>query len=117
MELVSDNGPPYNSEEFDNFAREYEFELRKSSPTYPQSNGRVENAIKTAKQLIKKAIISDNDFYLTWHSGTGETHLQRVWRVPQHNDYWADEHEHRCQQRHASSSPSLPRRFARKLRG
>lgn len=65
MELVSDNGPPYNSEEFANFANEYEFELRKSSPTYPQSNGRAENAVKTAKQLLKKAIESGNDFYLS----------------------------------------------------
>ena len=48
MEFVSDNGPPYNSEEFANFAREYEFELRKSSPTFPQSNGRAENAVTTA---------------------------------------------------------------------
>ena len=65
MELVSDNGPPYNSQEFVNFANEYEFELRKSSPTYPQSNGRAENAVKTAKQLLKKAISSGNDFYLS----------------------------------------------------
>ena len=65
MGLVSDNGPPYNSQEFVNFANEYEFELRKSSPTYPQSNGRAENAVKTAKQLLKKAISSGNDFYLS----------------------------------------------------
>ena len=65
LELVSDNGPPYNSQEFVNFANEYEFELRKSSPTYPQSNGRAENAVKTAKQLLKEAISSGNDFYLS----------------------------------------------------
>ena len=65
LELVSDNGPPYNSQEFVNFANEYEFELRKSSPTYPQSTGRAENAVKTAKQLLKKAISSGNDFYLS----------------------------------------------------
>jgi hypothetical protein len=64
-ELVSDNGPPYNSVEFATFAHDYEFELRKSSPTFPQSNGRAENAVKTAKQLLKKAISSGNDFYLS----------------------------------------------------
>ena len=64
MQLVSDNGPPYNSKEFADFAHEYEFEPRKSSPTYPQSNGRAENAVKTAKQLLKKALKSGNDFYL-----------------------------------------------------
>ena len=65
LELVSDHAPPYNSQKFVNFANEYEFELRKSSPTYPQSNGRAENAVKTAKQLLKKAIRSGNDFYLS----------------------------------------------------
>ena len=47
------------------FAREYEFEHLTSSPDYPQSNGKVENAIKTAKSLMKKARESGQDFYLS----------------------------------------------------
>ena len=54
LDLLADKGIPYNSDEVANFAHEYEFELRKSSPTYPQSNGRAENAVKTAKQLLKE---------------------------------------------------------------
>ena len=45
----SDNGPPFDSQELRDFAAAYEFELVTSSPNYPQSNGRVENAVKTAK--------------------------------------------------------------------
>lgn len=42
--IVTDNGPPFNSVEFRDFAEKYEFEHRTSSPRYPQSNGKVENA-------------------------------------------------------------------------
>ena len=80
--------------EFDNFAHEYEFVLRKSSPKYLQSNGRVENSIKTAKQLIKRAISSDTDFYLAvldWRNT-----LTEGMEASQHNESWAGEQEHRC---------------------
>ena len=62
--LVSDNGPQFVSEDFIQFANEYDFEHRTSSPTYAQSNGMVESAVKTAKHLITKAIQSGKDPYL-----------------------------------------------------
>ncbi|UYV79423.1 K02A2.6-like [Cordylochernes scorpioides] len=37
--LVSDNGPPFNSTGFKNFAQKYEFKHQTSSPKYPRSNG------------------------------------------------------------------------------
>lgn len=63
-EFYSDNGPPFDSQEFREFSREYEFTIITSSPNYPQSNGRVENAVKTAKRLMKKAKEAGTDFYL-----------------------------------------------------
>ena len=35
-----------------------------SSPGYPQSNGKAENSVKTAKRLIKKALHAGADPYL-----------------------------------------------------
>ena len=42
----------------------YEFEHITSSPKYPQSNGKVENAVKRSKNLMKKAASSNSDFQL-----------------------------------------------------
>ena len=64
-QLVTDNGPPYNSEAFREFAREFEFEHITSSPGYPKSNGKSENAVRTAKRLVKKGKESGRDPYLS----------------------------------------------------
>ena len=53
--VMSDNGPPFNSENFQEFSEEWDFNHITSSPHYPQSNGKVENAVKTCKSLLKKA--------------------------------------------------------------
>lgn len=53
-EVVSDNGPQFDSNEFANFAIEYGFDHITSSPTYAQSNGAVESAVKTAKKLLEQ---------------------------------------------------------------
>ena len=82
--LHSDN-MPFGSREFQDFAKEYEFEHLTSSPDYPQSNGKVENTIKTAKSLMKKARESGQDFYLSllaWRNtpteGMGSSPAQRL---------------------------------------
>ena len=53
--LVSDNGPPFGSDEFRAFLKELDVTHTTSSPRYPQSNGKVENAIRTVKNIIQKA--------------------------------------------------------------
>ena len=60
----SDNGPPFDSQEFRDFAAAYEFELITNSPIYRQSNGRIENVVKRAKQLMKKSKQAGTDFNL-----------------------------------------------------
>ena len=63
IKLQSDNGPPYISMS-SNFMTSYDIEHVTSSPLYPQSNGKVENAIKTAKNLLKISKADGTEFYL-----------------------------------------------------
>lgn len=62
--LVSDNGPQYTSQKFKTFSQKWEFEHRTSSPGYPQSNGKAESAVKTAKRLMQRAAAAGQDPYL-----------------------------------------------------
>ncbi|XP_048745965.2 uncharacterized protein K02A2.6-like [Ostrea edulis] len=62
--LISDNGPPYNSKEFAYFSENYEFKHTTSSPLYPKSNGKVENAVRIAKNLMKKCQLDKSDPFL-----------------------------------------------------
>ncbi|KAI8480674.1 hypothetical protein Bbelb_415670 [Branchiostoma belcheri] len=62
--VMTDNGPQFASSEFEKFAREWNFKHQTSSPGYPQSNGKVENAVKTTKRLLEKARLAQSDPYL-----------------------------------------------------
>ena len=53
--VVSDNGPQFPAQEFQRFSKSWQFQLNTTSPHYPKSNGKAENAVKAAKQLLKKA--------------------------------------------------------------
>ena len=63
-ELVSDNCPQFTSSEFKRFAMEWSLRHVKSVPYHPQSNGKVENSVKTAKALLQKSKASGENFYL-----------------------------------------------------
>ena len=53
--VISDNGPQYTSEAYAKFAKDYQFHHITSSPYFPQSNGEVERAVGTVKNLLKKS--------------------------------------------------------------
>ena len=83
--LRSDNGPPFNSAEFRRFCKEFEIEHITSSPRYPQSNGKVENACKTIRRLMQRASEANTDPYLAlldWRNtiseGYDESPTQRI---------------------------------------
>ena len=62
--VVSDNGLPYNSHEFKEFAVKYDIDHITSSPGYAPSNGKAESSIKIAKKLMIKAKEAGTDPYV-----------------------------------------------------
>ena len=75
-QLVLDNGQPFSSAKFQEFPNSYDFNHVTSSPAYPQSNRKAENAVKTVKNLLAKAVKSEQDPYLAlldWRNTPTET--------------------------------------------
>ena len=63
--LRSDNGPQFDSREFQTFLKDYGVTWSPSTPHYPQSNGLAESAVKSMKSILrklKKVDISTDEF-------------------------------------------------------
>ena len=58
--LFADN-MPFASQQMQNFAATWGFEIVTSSPDFPQSNGQAERSIQTVKNLFRKAEESQSD--------------------------------------------------------
>ena len=52
--VVSDNAQQFKSREFQKFSEEWNFNHVTSSPRFPQSNGKAERAVKTAKEILSQ---------------------------------------------------------------
>ncbi|XP_045778211.1 uncharacterized protein K02A2.6-like [Maniola jurtina] len=59
--IQSDNGPPYNSEEFGLYLKRNGIKHTRIAPYHPSSNGAAENAVRTIKRVLKKALIENVD--------------------------------------------------------
>lgn len=84
QEIKSDNGPPFNSIEMENYARKRGFEHKPVTPEQPSSNGLAENFMRMLKKVAHTAYIERKDpreavhrFLLSYratpHSATGKT--------------------------------------------
>lgn len=62
--FFSDGGTQYTSFQFRQFAKEYGFVCKTSSPEYAQSNGEAERAVQTMKKTLIRCISSGQDPYL-----------------------------------------------------
>ena len=51
-EIATDGGPPFNSHAYVLFRKAWDIRKRLSSAYYPQSNGRAEAAVKSAKRIL-----------------------------------------------------------------
>uniref|UniRef100_A0A3B3Q848 Integrase catalytic domain-containing protein n=1 Tax=Paramormyrops kingsleyae TaxID=1676925 RepID=A0A3B3Q848_9TELE len=62
--LISDNARQYTSQQFKDFAKQWDFIHVTSSPEFPQSNGLAERAVRSAKQLMEKSHRDGTDVFL-----------------------------------------------------
>ena len=62
--VITDNGPQFNSKEFEMFAKEWNFVHVTSSPYCARSNGMAERTIQTVKKVLKKSSLDNTDIYL-----------------------------------------------------
>ena len=83
--IRSDNGPCYNSKEFQQFLQCYNITHHTSSPDHPRSNGFVERMVGVAKKLMDKAgregkpwISSLYEYRVTPQSGSIALPLQLI---------------------------------------
>ncbi|CAK1595307.1 unnamed protein product [Parnassius mnemosyne] len=60
-QLVTDNGPPFMSIDFKNYCKKNCIRHVSSAPYRPQANGAAENAVKTIKKVIKRAVFEGED--------------------------------------------------------
>jgi len=51
-EIAADGGPPFDSHDYTTFLKRWRIRRRLSSAYYPQSNGRAEAGVKTAKRIL-----------------------------------------------------------------
>ena len=90
--LLSDNGPQYSSAEFSEFAKQWNFTHKTSSPNYAQSNGLAENAVKSAKHLLEKTKCTHDDPILALLSMSG------MYPVTDVTTCYVAKNQQRCQQ-------------------
>ena len=63
--FITDNGPQFSSEQFVNFAKEWNFTHSTSSPHFAQSNGLAEKYVQVVKHLFEKAKADKKDPYIS----------------------------------------------------
>ena len=80
----TDNGPPFNSEDFQKFATHFGFTHRRITPMWPRANGEAERLMRTLEKAIRTAVIEGKNwrqelftflrqYRATPHSTTGKS--------------------------------------------
>jgi transposase InsO family protein len=60
--VKTDNGPPFNSREFQSFAQTLGFKHQKITPRWPRANGEVERFVRTIKKVVKTATVEHKNW-------------------------------------------------------
>ena len=79
--LWSDQGPQFTSHVFQAFTAEWGFKHMTSTPTYPQSNGKIEAMVKSVKKIIQASwmgsYLDDGNWHVPFCS-TATLHVGRM---------------------------------------
>ncbi|XP_035218163.1 uncharacterized protein K02A2.6-like [Stegodyphus dumicola] len=62
--LITDGGPPYNSEALRKFLEEWGVMHNITSPHFPRANGQIERSVQTLKKSLSKAAEEGKDLYI-----------------------------------------------------
>lgn len=62
--VITDNGSPFNSKEFQVLMKEWDISHHTSSPYFPESNGLVERSVGIIKKLFNKSLEAKTDPYI-----------------------------------------------------
>lgn len=62
--VVTDNGPPFNSQYFIGFLERQGIQVLKSPPYHPQSNGQAERLVRVTKDVLKKFMLDPKTKHL-----------------------------------------------------
>uniref|UniRef100_A0A1I8GN44 CCHC-type domain-containing protein n=1 Tax=Macrostomum lignano TaxID=282301 RepID=A0A1I8GN44_9PLAT len=134
QEIISDNGPPFNSAEFHNFLAEHGVKHRRICPLHPEANGATERVNRCVNKVVRAAIAEGRSwrsalddwllaYRVTPHSATGvapaELLMGRTFNdtVPSARPSQPVYH-HRTQltQRHSAYTRAMARDFNRSRR-
>ena len=65
--MRTDNGPPFNSSDFQSFSQDLGFKHRKITPRWPRANGEVERFVRTVKKVVKTATVERKNWKQEMH--------------------------------------------------
>ena len=108
LKVKSDNGSPFNSTQFENYAKFMGFNHRRITPEYPQANGLVENFNNMIEKILSTAKVENKNwkqelyrflrnYRATPHSTTGKSPAELMFqkrtfrtRLPEINKFIDD---------------------------
>ena len=61
LEIVTDNGPQYVGQPYDEMCSKWNIKHTTTSPRYPQSNGLIARQVRTVKGIVQKCAKTGND--------------------------------------------------------
>ena len=77
-EIKSDNGPPFQGEEFKEYAKSVGFRHRKITPLHPEANGQAERFVRTLKKAVDTFVAEGKNWKREIHN------FLRVYRSTPH---------------------------------